>query len=297
MADENHGTSDPDPVNDSPPVAPAPVTPPADVQQEKGSEVAPAVKSAKITFHVDPRWTEPLTMSTVALALVTLLLVVLTHFDAKEAERSASEINARIIAAQLATNKAGIDAQRANNEEIVKNQTALAQQSMEASRRQGEKSLQATATLAWFEQRPWVSVTSYDISEDQTGTQLLVRLNLANTGKTPARGVTAKIALVLDDKEPTDQDAVAYFGKLQDIPNVFDIHPGEPATFFSYRWTPPGKAIASYKEKAFRLYILALLTYVDNASFTHLTLICASHEANDPRDQIEYCSAGLNKTT
>jgi hypothetical protein len=258
---------------------------------DNSSRDAPQSGTIHVHVHASTKWTEPLTLSTFALAVITLVLVMQTHFDAKEAVETMNRTNGKIIEAQVKTNDGTISAQKAINREILQNQKDLARQSMQSAKAQNDKGMALNAQLAWIEQRPWVTVSRFNVSEKLDEKLLDVTFWLQNTGKTPALATRADIELFLWNTEP----APAEINGLTSIPTSFDVAPAVTSRNFSYHWPVDKEAsISDYRDGRLRLYIVAILQYEDMYKLSHRTQVCAYHLVGNSADQMTYCSPGLN---
>jgi hypothetical protein len=202
------------------------------------------------------------------------------YLAVQEAKRSADAAESSLFVSRQAVN----ENKRALEQTINQNR-----ESLKATLDQNKKALNINLAVSWLDQRPWVSVRTFQLAaEVEQGKELRFTLWLQNTGKTPAVDQTAQMMLFLWDHEPTFDD----FKDPTIVSGEFNVPSLNSATWFTYRWTPRPESVADYRAKKLRLYVLALLRYKDMFQQSHLTRVCVFHVADAALDEIGFCSAG-----
>ena len=242
----------------------------------------------KIHVHVHtPRgkWGEPLNISTLILACVTLVFVVLTHYDAEQAVETAKATTAKIVSAQQLVNQQSIVAQKAVNDEIVKTQRDTTKESIRASAKQSHDALNMAAAVAAWDQRPWLSVSSYNFPDVTEGQGFQVKLLLQNTGKTAAINQVTKTTVYVSSTDPAPD-----FSKLLTPVGPFNI---TAASNNSWVFTGPcvlsAALMKDYTARTSFIYVLAELRYGDMFGRNYLTTLCIGHKYGRPSDEVFYC--------
>ena len=250
-----------------------------------------------------PKWTD------VAIVVLTVGIVCLAgmqwwemHSGGAQTDRIISaaqgiEYNARQIVADnrevLAKNKEAIeDTLRENREELAK---ALAQNrhALDASASQGKMALQAAISASRLDQRSWVVVSKFALSEEpQPDKDFSGIFWMVNSGTTPALNVSPASRLGLWGGQPPPADFANSLGTRNRgmIPprTTGDTH------FYTGPLRLTKAQVDAYAAGAARIYADALIAYDDafGTGGPHWTKVCVWHASGRPLDEFGLCDQG-----
>jgi hypothetical protein len=269
--------------------------PPAETSTgaDEGAGATPRPNPIHVHIHSPSgKWREPLNVSTLILAGVTLYFVGQTHCDAERAVETANRTNAKIIEMERITNEKAISASQAINERIIDTQRTTTKDSIRATVGQGKKAMEINAALSWLDQRPWLSVDRFEVdAEMKDSNDIFISLWLKNTGKTPALHQTAQTKLLLMEQEPSVAEMNDPWNPA-DARAAFTIPSGSINNRVTHSWSNIDAALlADYKARKRRLYIHGTLRYTDMLQQSHVTRVCVYHVWGDAPGSFTYCKA------
>jgi len=171
--------------------------------------------------------------------------------------------------------------------------------SLNASVSQGKAALDASIESSHTDQRPWVSIVRWKLSEDpSSGKDFAIIIGPINTGKTPALSVTAISQLSIWPEEPSPTDLEAVVVKAGKMPNSIGMLPpsvGATILDFHYAtdpWRLDANQVEAYRAKTQRIYLETLVKYTDAFGWKHRTRVCAYHSYGMPLDELSLCQQG-----
>jgi len=160
-----------------------------------------------------------------------------------------------------------------------------------------QKSLDAAIAQNRFDQRPWVTASSFQLSAEPTldPKGITVTVNVINTGKTPALDVTPEFKI---DFSPSSEIPVpAYILAAPQSRAI--LAPG--ITTASFTGKPlilkESAQIDAYGLKTHRIWFQALIQYKDTFNRPHWTKVCAYHYFGQSLNVFEYCDRGNTADT
>lgn len=169
---------------------------------------------------------------------------------------------------------------------------------MEASLETSRESLASSVVAFQLEERPWVGVRSWLLSEEPSGVSsqnVRVTVCLMNTGRTPALEAIPMSGLSLWDHQPTSPRDFST-GKKPPISHgtIDPVTLGAMDFKFTTEPLPPltAKQLLGYQTKVTNLYIEAMISYTDVFSKPHWVQVCAFHEFGTPLDLFTLCVNG-----
>jgi len=162
------------------------------------------------------------------------------------------------------------------------------------SQKSAQAALQASIDNLRLDERPWVLPSRFELSaEPEPDKPFTIKVNIQNTGKTPAVDLIPQSRLFSWNEEPPPTD----FAEPKDKIISKGIIPPGGGGGNSFTTDPlilDAIKVGAYKGKSNRIYIHAYLNYKDGLSGSklHWTRLCAYHTFGDKLDEFVYCKAG-----
>lgn len=166
-------------------------------------------------------------------------------------------------------------------------------EAINASLTQGQRALDASIAASRLDQRPWVILSRFELSEDpQPDRDFTATFWVVNSGKTPALNVAPASRLSLWTGQPPPVD----FGTRTGLPNQGIITPGGVGDlhFMSDPWRLTRIQVDAYRAGTTRIYAQVLIDYTDAFvnSTPHWTRICVWHANGRPLTEFGFCDQG-----
>jgi hypothetical protein len=168
-----------------------------------------------------------------------------------------------------------------------------------ASETQSKAALDASIESSRTDQRPWVSIVRWKLSEDpSSGKDFAIIIGPINTGKTPALSLTMISQLSIWPEEPSPTDLEAVVVKAGKTPNSIGMLPpsvGAIILDFHYAtdpWRLDASQVEAYRARTQRIYLETLVKYTDAFGWRHRTRVCAYHSYGMPLDELSLCRQG-----
>lgn len=202
----------------------------------------------------------------VALVFITSFY---TYYARKQARSSETAANAAADAVKVAGNTLG-ETQRSNAR-----QERLADENRASSEADSEKAIKATQDAMRLDQRAWVGMQSIQIAKE-LNKPIVIRVNVANTGKTPAfkyRGqITAEVV-------PKGQRSIPKYSRTETYNPIDVLIPGEPSGLTLGSKSPPldQTAINAIDQGMLEVYVYGRLCYEDAFKQPHWTRFCSRY--------------------
>jgi len=228
------------------------------------------------------------------MAIGTCVLVVITGFYASYARQQAAltSDSLRAVNDTLTETKKLTTAAKTQAEAAVTqaNAATASVKSTQEANKLAEIAMRASIGSVRRDQRAWLSVSGFILNKEPEDNQtIMVKIGLANSGKTPALNVRNRTRLELG----SDSSRPRWNSFRFENPAV--VFPG--ATGFSFdsgdMVTGTGGAVL-YRSKKAHVFIRAMVTYDDVFRVSHFTEICAIHTFGDLLTVFRYCPKDNN---
>jgi hypothetical protein len=233
------------------------------------------------------------------IVLLTAVIAGTSYLQWREIHHGSSDTHDLAVAAKAQADKmkdvsdAADKIRQAADNMVTQDQRIAdnAQNSLNASNRQGRAALDASIESSHLDQRAWLNVSGFKLSEEPTLDQgATVLLSVFNSGKTPALEMTNESILLSSNIEPPP---TAFSFELNPVSRSI-VPPGTAGTFFK---TNPLtlktlSQASAYGSGLSKIYVEAIIHYKDTFGHSHWTRVCAWHASGAPLDTFLFCEHG-----
>jgi hypothetical protein len=200
----------------------------------------------------------------------------------------------------LADNKDAIEhTLRENRQEL----STLLAQNRDADKvlaEQDRSALDATLKASQLDQRPWVYIVRWKLSEDPTANkEFTIILGPINTGKTPAFDLMTISEISAGAEEPSIlTDIAGHAAKTSKTPPSYGIlPPSSTGGIVNFHYSTgtlkfDEAQLAAYHAGVFNIYIQSIINYRDTFGQQYQARVCAYHAYGMPLDELSLCRQG-----
>jgi len=294
VAGDTTARTDVSPVAVIPKETPQTETEKTELKDEKPSQFQPPNPT-----HHKNRFLKGTTSTDWLIVLLTAVIAGTSYLQWREIHQGSSDTHDLAVAAKAQADKmkdvsdAADRIRQAADNMVTQDQRIAdnAQNSLNASNRQSKAALDASIESTHLDQRAWLNISSFKLSEEPTLNQgVTVTLFVFNSGKTPALEMTNESTLIFSNVEPPP---TAFSFEPNPVSRSI-VPPGTAGTFF--RTNPLTlktlSQASAYGSVLSKIYVEATIHYKDTFGRSHWTRVCAWHASGAPLDTFLFCEHG-----
>lgn len=223
---------------------------------------------------------------TAIIAVATAINVIVFWLESEDTSKQIKTLSEKAGGIVDSMNTALSNNQGAITQAFVANKAAV-----DSSAKQAGRALDASIRASRTDQRSWISTVNERMeAEPSVGKDLVIRFDIANTGKTPGTHVTIKNQISVGTVEPTRPDWKSVMAKNSGVTFPGTSHRDITETIDGAKITQ--SLVDAYKAHNTMVYFRTRVDYRDVFGVEHWSEICGKHSFGQPLDLLDGCDSG-----